>query len=362
MATFKIKAKHKKARSGVLQTEHGKVLTPNLATVATHGEIRFFSEADHKSAKPELIISNTFHLWVNNKVKEIKKAGGLHQWNKLNVPSMTDSGGFQVFSLGWGQVHQIGKIAKGEKTIASKNFKNPVKITDEGAVFTYEGKTFNLTPEESMKVQKDIGADIIFAFDEPTSPYHSKAYSKKALKRTHDWARRSFEAHKKIKSNQMLMGIVQGGAYEDLRRQSSKFIGSLPFGGFGIGGAFGEKEMGEAIGWSLSGLPEEKPRHLLGVGKVRDIFIGVEQGIDLFDCVIPTREGRHGMVYTEEGRVDIKKTNLAKLYKKDKTKAQKMAVIRNIRFFKNLFKEIRNEVESGKGLGVLKKKYKNYLK
>jgi queuine/archaeosine tRNA-ribosyltransferase len=157
------------------------------------------------------------------------------------------------------------------------------------------------------------------------------------------------------------MGIVQGGAYEDLRKKSSKFIGSLDFGGFGIGGSFGEKEMGKAIGWAISGLPEEKPRHLLGVGKVRDIFIGVENGIDLFDCVIPTREGRHGAVYTEKGRVAIQKTDLAELYKKNKLKAQKMAVMRNIAFFKNLLKEIRVAIEKGEGLGALKKKYKNYL-
>lgn len=361
--SFNIKAKNKKARSGVLNTPHGKILTPNLAIVATHGSIRFFDKKDHQKAKPELLISNTFHLWVNDKVKGIKANGGIHKNLGYKVPIMTDSGGFQVFSLGWGQVHQIGKIARGERIIVSKNFKNPVKITEKGTAFKYNGKKYSLDAKKSMQIQNDIGADIIFAFDECTSPYHSHAYNKQALKRTHDWAKKSLAEFKKLNQDgkQMLFGIVQGGVYEDLRKQSSKTIGAMDFNGFGIGGSFGEKEMGTVLDWALSGLPDEKPRHLLGVGKIDDIFTAVEHGVDLFDCVIPTREGRHGVVYTKKGRVAIQKTDLVDLYKKDKPKAQKAAVMRNIAFYKNLFKEIRQAVESSKGLGALKKKYKKYL-
>jgi len=360
---FKIKAKSGKARTGVIETAHGKILTPNMAIVATHGSIRFFGGADHKKAAPELLISNTFHLWVNNKIKEIKKAGGIHKWSKIKEPIMTDSGGFQVFSLGWGKVHSIGKISKGEDIGPITKEKSQLKITDDGVVFTYDEKEMELTPEKSMKIQKDIAADIIFSFDECTSPYHGRAYTQKSLVRTHEWAERSLKEFKNKNKNkgQQIFGIVQGGIYEDLRKKSSKFIGALPFDGFGIGGSFGEREMGQAIDWALSGLPDEKPRHLLGVGRIKDILIAVERGMDLFDCVIPTREGRHGTIYTVGGKVSIQKTSLAKLYKKDKKEAQKRAVILNIKFYKTFFKKLRAEIKKGKGLEGIKKEYNAYL-
>jgi tRNA-guanine transglycosylase len=416
---FIINHKNKKERVGVLETAHGKIQTPNLAIVATHGKVRLLNKSDHKKAKLELIIANTFHLWVNraksgvspsspslpageaglrraSKVSEIKKAGGIHKWNKFNIPTMTDSGGFQVFSLGWGKLHDIGKVAKkeisGKNKINDKTEKNPVIITDEGVKFEYDNKPFKLTPEKSMKIQWDIGADIIFAFDECTSPLHSHAYTKKSLERTHAWAEKSLKAHNKLDKNneQFLFGIVQGGVFENLRKKSSKFIGSLPFDGFGIGGSFGEKQMKEVLGWALNGLPEEKPRHLLGIGRIKDIFEGVEQGIDLFDCVIPTREARHGVLYTKQGRIDFKKSvwknsrkiidkncdcpacgdkltfgEINQLFKndsqKDKLKAQRLATIHNIHFYKTLFQEIRAALATGKTLKQLKKEYSAFV-
>jgi queuine tRNA-ribosyltransferase/7-cyano-7-deazaguanine tRNA-ribosyltransferase len=374
MLDFKIIAKDKKARTGVFETAHGKLKTPNLAIVATHGKIKSLTKEEEKKANPDLAIANTFHLFVNNKVKEIKKAGGIHKWGKFRNPVMTDSGGFQVFSLGWGAVHGIGKIGKGVSIKDNKS--NPVLISENGAVFTYDDKKYELTPESSMKIQKDIGADIIFAFDECTSPLHSKTYTEKAMKRTHRWAERSLEEFKRGRPSfakvsagkQALFGIVQGGIFKELREKSSKFIGSLDFDGFGIGGSFGEKQMKQVLKWSLSGLPDEKPRHLLGIGKIDDIFIAVKEGIDLFDCVIPTREGRHGVLYLKEGKISVKKgidsksasvRKISRVFKKDKEKGQKLATLHNIRFYKNLFKEIRAGIKNGK-LAEIEKEYYYY--
>ncbi len=397
MTEFEIKNSRGKFRTGVLRTPHGKIETPNLAIVATNGGIKLFDKTDHNKAKLELTISNTFHLFVNKKIPEIKKAGGIHNWSGLKNPIMTDSGGFQVFSLGWGKMHGMGKVLGSEKNYSSFNQlrgSNQVKISENGAVFKYSDKKYELTPEKSIKLQKDIGADIIFAFDECTSPLHNHAYNKKAVERTHRWATRCLNAFKsqvsKLKTQnselkkQALFGIVQGGVYKDLREKSSKFIGSLPFDGFGIGGSFGEKQMKEVLGWALSGLPNQKPRHLLGIGKINDIFIAVKQGIDLFDCVIPTREARHARIYVPGGKFDIGKEIFAKdkrlidkncdcwvcknkisrselrdFFKNDKLKGQKLAMLHNIRFYKNLFAEIRESV--GK-VEKLEKKYYNHLK
>ncbi|MEK7143790.1 MAG: tRNA guanosine(34) transglycosylase Tgt, partial [Patescibacteria group bacterium] len=267
-------------------------------------------------------------------------------------------------------------------------------ISEKGVVFNYDNKKYDFIPEKSIKIQEDLGADIIFAFDECTSPLHDHFYTKKSMERTHRWAVRSLNAHKK--KNQALFGIVQGGVFEDLRKKSSKFIGGLPFDGFGIGGSFGEKQMKDVLRWSLSGLPEEKPRHLLGIGKIKDIFIAVKEGIDLFDCVIPTREARHGILYVKSGKFAIEKGIFAgdkKLidgncgcfvcrnkitrkelhcYFKSARKAdnkklstcdvdrlvlgKRLATIHNIHFFKNLFGEIREAIADGK-LDKLEREY-----
>ncbi len=421
MEKFRIKNVHRRARTGFLDTAHGKIKTPNLAIVATHGRIKLLNKTDHQRANSDLIISNTFHLFVNNKVREIKNKGGLHKYFGFKKPIMTDSGGFQVFSLGWGKKHGIGKIGVGkigfphrtgrllapaassglDSRLADSDLKsetklgkalrhsvrktdftanNKVEISENGVVFGFNGKKYELTPEKSIKLQKDLGADIIFAFDECTSPLHSYTYNKKALARTHRWAIRCLEEFSRRPSavnQQLLFGIVQGGIYEDLRRKSSKFIGSLPFDGFGIGGSFGEKEMKKSLGWALSGLPEEKPRHLLGIGKIPDVFIAVRQGIDLFDCVVPTREARHGVLYVKGGKLAIRKEIFSKdkklidrncgcwvcrnkitrqeihnLFREEKLsplriKAERLATIHNIHFFKNLFREIREAIEKG---------------
>jgi len=427
MFEFNIQNTCKKARSGFFNTPHGKLETPNLAIVATHGKIKLLDGVDQKRANPELTISNTFHLFVNKKVAEIKRAGGLHKWSGFKNPIMTDSGGFQVFSLGWGKIHMIGKVEKAKFSFSSTRFapssdsarlssptdsdcgrrpcsvgcgvsekenfalfKNLVKISERGVIFNFNSKKYELTPEISMKIQKDLGADIIFAFDECTSPFHSYTYTKKAIDRTHRWASRCLSAAQNQKSNlkyqnQALFGIVQGGIFEDLRKKSSKFIGSLPFDGFGIGGSFGEKEMKKVLGWALSGLPIDKPRHLLGIGKIKNIFMAVNQGVDLFDCVVPTREARHGVLYTKSGKLNIVKgifsqdkkliekscgcwacqegiirKEIREHFKNNKVLGQKLATLHNIYFFKNLFREIRSAIVNNK-LEKLEKEYYNYF-
>ena len=385
---FKIKNKFGKARTGVISTPHGEIKTPNFAFVATHGFIKSLDDKEHKLAAPELTISNTFHLYVTGKVNEVKKVGGLHKRFKIKNPIMTDSGGFQVFSLGWGKIHKIGKISSTILLSTSNvdSSKNPVKITSNGAVFTYDGKKYALDPKKSIKIQEDLGADIIFAFDECTSPLHDYEYNKKSLIKTHKWAAECLKAKKK--NGQMLFGIVQGGIYEDLRKESSQAIAEMSFDGFGIGGSFGEKQMGKVIEWALSGLPEDKPKHLLGIGAIEDIFIGVRKGIDTFDCVIPTREARHGALYSKVGKLDIKKGLFAKdrksvergcecfacakglkrkdfhlLFKTDKEKAQKLATLHNIFFYKTLFAKIREAINSGKknALDKLEKEYRELI-
>lgn len=391
MFEFEIKNKNKNARTGFFNTPHGKLQTPNLAIVATHGKIKLLDGIDQKRANPDLTISNTFHLFVNKKVAEIKKAGGLHKWSGFKNPMMTDSGGFQILSLGLGRIHKIGKVAKNVviyRNTRKRMLISNVKISENGAIFNFNGKKYKITPEISMGIQRDLGADIIFAFDECTSPFNSHAYTKEAVERTHRWAIRSLEAKNlKDKSHeQALFGIVQGGIFEDLRKKSSKFIGSLDFDGFGIGGSFGEEQMKQALIWALSSLPEEKPRHFLGIGKVKDIFISVKQGIDLFDCPIPTREARHGVLYTKKGKLNIEKgifekdkkliekscgcwvcrrgierNEIRDNFKNDKILGQKLATLHNIYFFRNLFEEIRQAVANGK-LEKLEKEYYNYLK
>jgi len=383
---FKIKNKLGRARTGAIKTAHGEILTPGFAFVATHGTIKSLDKKGHSLASPELTISNTFHLFVTDKVKEIKKAGGLHKRFGLKNPIMTDSGGFQIFSLGWGKVHKIGKVDSRNKlsTFDVDVSKNPVKIGKDGVVFSYDGKKYELDPKISVKIQEDLGADIIFAFDECTSPLHNYDYNKKSLQKTHNWAEKCLKAKKK--NGQAFYGIVQGGVFEDLRKESSAVIGALPFDGFGIGGSFGEKQMSDVLVWSLSGLPEDKPRHLLGIGAIKDIFIGAENGIDTFDCVIPTREARHGALYSKNGRLDIqrgifakdnkaidkgckcqacaagiKRRDFRKIFLENKPEAQRLATLHNIYFYKTLFEKIRKAIDSGKS-GNWEKLKKEYEK
>lgn len=314
------KSKKSKARIGRIKTSHGTFLTPAFLPVATSGVVKTLTPEEVKKIGFEAILANTYHLHFNPGEKIIKNFGGLHKFIGWQGPIVTDSGGFQIFSFGKGLEQGIGKTLKyfpGRKTLKEKG-KNLVKIRQDKVIFrsSKDGSLEEFSPEKSIKIQEDLGADIIFAFDECTSPLDSFKATKKALERTHNWAKICLKTKKR--KNQALFGIVQGGPFKRLRVESAKFIGSLPFEGFGIGGPLGrtKKEMLKILNWVLPLLPEEKPRHLLGIGYFEDIIKSVKEGIDLFDCVYPTRYARHGILISEKGRINI----LNSKYKNDKRK------------------------------------------
>lgn len=352
--TFSIQQKtgFGRARLGRLKTLHGVITTPSYVIVATKAEVKTLSPADLKKTKTQIIIANTYHLWDEKDVH--KKLG-------TKMPMMTDSGGFQVFSLGAAKEHKVGKIAgKIRGSISRSNLSNSnlsdVRITECGVHFKIDGKKRFLSPEISMAIQERLGADIIFAFDECTSPLHSQTYTKNSMERTHRWATRSLKAHEH--KDQMLYGIVQGGRFKRLRTISAEAIGSMDFDGFGIGGSFGKDEMVATLAAVIPHLPEDKPRHLLGIGTVTDIFSAIEAGVDTFDCVIPTREARHARLYTDNGIVDIRKKSFAhdrrqllvsrktfgtlhSLFRAHDAKAGRLATLHNVFWFNRLLERIR---------------------
>ncbi|MFH2028102.1 MAG: tRNA guanosine(34) transglycosylase Tgt [Nanoarchaeota archaeon] len=296
---FKLIKESGKIRLGRVKTEHGSFNTPAFTPVATLATVKSLDQKDMDDMGAEILLANTYHLHLRPGEKLIKKLGGLHKFMSWDKPIITDSGGFQAFSLGYGMEHNIGKIAyfpEGVKKTESRD--KWATIDDLGVRFKshINGDKIFLNPKKSMQIQSDLGVDIIFAFDECTSPLSNKSYTKKALERTHRWAQECLDHYDK---KQALFGIVQGGAYKDLRIKSAKFIGKLPFDGFGIGGSLGKtkEDMHNILDWTLSLLPKNKPRHLLGIGAVEDIFNAVERGIDMFDCVAPTRWARRGCCY-----------------------------------------------------------------
>ena len=312
---FKIvkKDSNSRARTGILETAHGIVETPAYTIVGTNAAVRCLPSELLPATKTQLIIANTYHLW--DKVEEISQAGGLSKFMNYPGATMTDSGGFQVFSLGFSREHGIGKVINlrsdlsPAQTATDFSEKNLVRVTDGGTWFktSPESEERFLGPELSIQLQEKLGADIIMAFDECTSPLHDYAYQKAALERTHRWAKICLDVHQR--SDQLLYGIIQGGEHQDLREASARYISSLPFPGFAIGGSFSKSTGGDfnVLNWTIPFLDENRPRHFLGIGKVEDIFDGVLAGIDTFDCVIPTREARHGGVWTKAGRIDIKR-------------------------------------------------------
>lgn len=297
---------HSRARTGVLRTAHGQILTPNFMPVATRGLLHGMSLEDAVAGGTEVMMCNTLYLSREPGAATIAEAGGLHAWMKWPKVLATDSGGFQVFSLGWGLTHGIGKIAGGinarpHQTTALAQAK---AIIDPGGVIFSDGqKLTRLTPEIVIQIQEQLGADIIFAFDECTSPLHDEDYNRQALERTHRWARQCLEA--RTRNDQLMFGIVQGGTFENLRQESAKIISRMPFEGIGIGGSFGQHAMVETLQWIMPELPENKPRHLLGIGWLQDILLAVDQGVDLFDCVEPIRRARHHHVLTPTQYRDI---------------------------------------------------------
>jgi queuine tRNA-ribosyltransferase len=293
------------------------VETPFFCVVGTAGSVKSVTPAELRELGAGVLLANTYHLLLRPGAEIVRDLGGLHRFMAWDGPLVTDSGGFQVFSLGFGLEHGVGKqigmfpgsSPELEERAQRTRTQAPrlVRVDEDGATFTshIDGSRQRLTPESSIAIQEARGADITLAFDEPTSPLHDAEYTRQAMERTHRWARRCIDARQR--ADLALYGIVQGGAFEDLRTASARFTGMLPFDGVAIGGSLGKSkaDMHAVIKWSIPHLPPAWPRHLLGIGEPEDLFACVERGIDQFDCVAPTRLGRHGQLYTPDGRLHM---------------------------------------------------------
>lgn len=316
-------------RAGTISTPHGDIQTPAFVTVGTKGTVKALTPEQVKDTGAQVVLANTYHLYLEPGDSQVHALGGLQKMMNWHGPTMTDSGGFQVFSLGAAYSTNgkrgVAKISHGNDELQLSKPQEKLSDTDSEhalkAVIDPNGVTFRshidgsahyFTPEKSIAIQHNLGADIIFAFDECTSPYESLHYQKEALERTHRWAQSSLKYHASTenKNRQALFGIVQGGRDETLRKESAQVLADMEidgqlFDGFGIGGSFEKEDMSKAVSWCNTILPKEKPRHLLGIGEPQDLFCAVENGCDLFDCVAPTRTGRTGQVYTREGKVNL---------------------------------------------------------
>lgn len=326
-------------RAGVIHTPHGDIETPAFVVVGTKGTVKSIKPEDMKDyVGNQVALANTYHLFLQPGDDVVKEAGGLHKFSNWDMPTITDSGGFQVFSLGAAFGKGVTKFAKGEeaettektslnvysKKAAEEHGKLCV-IDEEGVTFTshIDGSMHRFTAERSIDIQHNIGADIIIAFDECTSPTADKEYQKEAMDRTHRWAKRSIMAHKQnyeALKKQGLYGVVQGGRHLDLRAESAKILSNMDFDGFGIGGSFTKEDLGEAIRVVNQILPEDKPRHLLGIGEPGDIVEGVALGCDTFDCVAPTRIARTGTIYERTNSGHVRTNLLNTKYQRDFSK------------------------------------------
>ncbi len=390
--TFDIQSRdsNTRARTGIIHTAHGDIETPNFMAVATQATVKGVTPDDLENIGVQLLIANTYHLALRPGAEQIAELGGLHSFMNWHRPLMTDSGGFQVFSLGAAIRDGVGKIAdifpdegQGIEQKVKSGGTPLCKIDDDGVTFRshLDGAMMRLDPEISIQLQHQLGADFILAFDECTSPLDPYEYTRTALARTHRWAERCLDQHAKTKRDyQSLWGIVQGGAYRDLREESARVIGNLPFEGLCIGGSLGKskKEMHAILDWTTPGLPENKPRHLLGIGELQDIIEGVARGIDLFDCASPTRWARNGALLVPrasaenaEQRINIGNArfaldtapidsecdcytcqNFSRAYLHHLHRAQeliyyRLATIHNVRFMIRFLDELRTSIRNG---------------
>lgn len=302
------RSKISRARVGRIETPHGIIDTPNFVAVGTNGTLKALDNRMVDSIGLQLMFCNTYHLLLQPGVEVVKRAGGLHRFINRQMPIITDSGGFQVFSLAYGSVAEELK-SRGAK----KRDGHVLKINEEGVLFrSYrDGNPFLLTPESSIAAQKALGADIIIPFDE-LPPYHiDREKLKRSLERTHRWEKRSLEEHLKNRQNQAMYGVIHGGVDPVLRKESCEFLTKLPFDGFAIGGSVGKtkSEMFEMLSNVLPELPEEKPNHLLGIGDLESLERCIPLGIDTFDSSYPTRAARHGLLLTTTGGLKIEKAD-----------------------------------------------------
>ena len=403
---FKIQKKLENSlgRAGTLETPHGVIETPAFVAVGTKATVKSLSPQQVKETGTQIVLGNTYHLYLQPGDEIVRDAGGIGKFMNWNGPTMTDSGGFQVFSLGVAYGKDISKITKivDPSLLIPERFDDNdaprlAKIGQDGVSFKshLDGSIHYITPEKSIQIQHNLGADIIFAFDECTSPVEDLKYQKEALERTHRWAERSLAEHIKLNNLAVekvsIFGIVQGGREESLRKKSAKIISEINvdgkyFDGFGIGGSFAKEDMSSAVKWVNEILPEEKPRHLLGIGEPEDLFMGIENGVDLFDCVLPTRLGRNGSIYTKYGKIIItnrkyrndfesiekdcmcytcknySRAYIAHLFHGKEMLAGTLASMHNLYFIVNLVKKIRQSILDDNFFEFKENFLQNYLK
>ena len=357
---FKLNNQSEFARRGELEFPRGKIQTPAFMPVGTNGTVKAMTVDDLESTNSEIILGNTFHLMLRPGDEAIRDLGGLHKFSNWNRPILTDSGGFQVWSLG-------------ELT----------KISEEGVKFSspYDGKKIFMTPEDSIKIQQNLGSDIVMAFDECTDYPATYQEAQKSMELSMRWAKRCKESHE---SDSALFGIVQGGMYKDLREESLNKIIEIDFDGIALGGlSVGEskEEKTEILQFMSDKLPKEKPRYLMGVGTPEDIVEAVRYGIDMFDCVLPTRNARNGQLFTSEGVINIRNAeyknsdepidkncdskvsqNYSRAYLNHLQRTNEMlgsmlATYHNIAYYQSLMRDIRNSIENNKFAKFLKEFY-----
>lgn len=382
---FSVVARAGAARAGVIRTPHGEIRTPAFIPVGTKGTVKAVLPETVRQLGAQAVLANAYHLYLQPGPDIVAEGGGLARFMNWDGPTFTDSGGFQVLSLGAGFKKVLAMdsgyrdddvIAEGKERLA--------RVDDDGVTFRshLDGSEHRFTPEFSMQVQAAIGADIAFAFDELTTLNNTRDYQEIALERTRLWAERCLVEHARLRAahpdrpRQALFGIVQGAQYEDLRRRAARDIaamdlGGLSFDGFGIGGAIEKRNLSQIVAWVTDELPEDRPRHLLGIGEPGDLFAGVAAGADTFDCVSPSREARNSAVYTASGRFNLSAsasrrafgpidedcdcytcTNYTRAYLHHAFKAKEMiastlATVHNVRFTVRLVDRIRDSIVSG---------------
>lgn len=367
------------ARTGVIETPHGRIETPAFIPVGTKATLKSLTPEQLEATGAQAVLANAYHLFLRPGPEIIDQAGGLGEFMNWHKPTFTDSGGFQVMSLGAGFKKVIDMTGKEPEDPSTKRDKLAT-IDNDGVTFKshLDGSFHRFDPEISMQIQHHIGADIIFAFDELTTLYHPYEYQIESLnQRTHPWAERSLAEHQRLNTErthrppQALYGVVQGAHFEDLRRKSAKFLGTMDFDGYGLGGALEKDRIGEIVRWMCEELPEEKPRHMLGISEPDDIFDCIENGADTFDCVSPARVGRNGALYTRHGRVNIRRAEfrdkfepfdpdcdcytcqnytcayLHHLFRAGELLSNTLATIHNERFIVRLVDDIRASIADG---------------
>lgn len=388
------------ARAGTIHTPHGTIETPAFVAVGTKATVKGIPADEFKRLGVGILIANTYHLYLSPGEELVERAGGVGKFMGWPGPTMTDSGGFQVFSLGAGIGRAVSKFipeARPEEDTALNVWSEEVAtahgklaiVDDDGVTFTshLDGSLHRFTPERSIEIQHRLGADIIFAFDECTAPTAPREYQEEAMHRTHEWARRSLDAHRRIEYESIkaglpaevpkgrrrgIFGIVQGGRYADLRKESAATLGTMDFDGYGIGGSFSKDDMLSILEVTDGALPRDMPRHLLGIGEPEDVLYGVRAGIDTFDCVLPTRNGRNGTLFTRRGKINITRARfredfgpldhgcdcsvcvqhtrayLHHLFRTNEMLGPVLASMHNVRFLARLGAEIRTAILAGR--------------